>query len=171
MSGVLTMAGHQVPTSVANLLERQWRFNKWVLDYVVGCGGCPCDPSSVCDPDMVLLLDTDAEGHIIEDGIDFSCVAPSQKAPNFGCRIITINNKVRNCELNGCEGTSINEQKKIYLCHSQENEEEVRIYLQNNSEPVTHDEFGNVVPEYYVIGTGQLKWLCVVNGRITRIVN
>lgn len=172
MSGTLTMAGHQVQTSVASLMERQWRFNEWVLNYIMGCGdNCPCDICSAPEPDYVYLLNYDADGNITDDGLNFDCVMPSQKAPLTGCRVIYIDNKVRDCELTGCDGVSISVNKKIYLCHSAQNDEPVRIYLRNNGVEVTQDEHGNPVPEYYLIGTGQLKYLCIVNGRITRIVN
>lgn len=172
MPGTLTMAGHQVQTSVASLLGRQWRFNEWVLNYIMGCDRCPCDICSAPEPDYVYVLQHNDDGEITDCGLDFSCVMDSEKTPTVGCRVICIDNKVRDCELTGCDGVSINEQKKIYLCHSDcENEEPVRIYLKNNGEPVTHDEHGNTVQEYYLIAAGQLKFLCVVNGRITRIVN
>lgn len=184
---LLTQAGHQVQTSVASLGARQWRLNTWMTRYIMGCGDCPCDICSVPEPDQIYTLQADRAGNITDETLDLSCVPKS--ACNDGVcnlRVITINNNVRNCELNGCEGVSVSEQKKVYLTHCEEfgsnsldwNDKDrkeasksVRIYLTNNGVRVTEDEFGNTVPEYYLIGPGQIKFLCVVNGRITRIVN
>ena len=176
MPGTLTMAGHQVQTSVASLLGRQWRFNAWVLNYIMGCNSTPCDICSSPEPDYIYVLNYDDDGHITDDGLDLNCVVKSEKKPTVGCRVITIDNVVRDCELTGCDGVSINEQKKVYLCHSCEEDEEtdvepVKIYLTNNGAPVTHDQHGNPVQDHYLLVAGQLKYLCVVNGRITRIVN
>jgi hypothetical protein len=184
---LLTQAGHQVQTSVASLGARQWRLNNWMTRYIMGCGECPCDICSVPEPNQVYQLQFDGDGHITDETLDLSCV-PTTDCTNgttiCGLRVITIDNKVRNCELTGCAGVSVSEQKKVYLTHCDATEESawndknrpdaknpVRIYLTNNGVPVTEDEFGNPVQEYYLLGEGQLKFLCVVNGRITRIVN
>jgi hypothetical protein len=170
---LLTQAGHQVQTSVASLLERQWRLNAWTTKYILGCGECACDICSVPEPDYTYTLQYDADGHVTDTTLDLSCVLPSEKAPLVGCRVIYIDNVVRDCELTGCQGVSVSEQKYVYLthCEPETTEGAVRIYLKNNGVAVTEDQFGNPVPEYYLIGEGQLKYLCIVNGRIVRIVN
>jgi hypothetical protein len=177
---LLTQAGHQVQTSVASLGARQWRLNSWMTKNLMGCAECPCDICSVPEADMVVTLNYDDDGHITDETLDLSCVPEGNCAinqPLCRVRIVTINNNVRNCELTGCTGVSVSEQKKVYLTHCEQtpntpnDPKPVRIYLTNNGVPVTEDEFGNPVQEYYLLGEGQLKFLCVVNGRITRIVN
>jgi hypothetical protein len=181
---VLTLAGHQVPTSLAKLEERQWRLNHWMTRYIMGCGDCPCEICSVPEPNQVYTLQYDADGHITDETLDLSCVPPldctqtTLEFPSSSCghRVVTINNEVRNCELTGCRGVSVSENKKVYLTHCDADNENysnlpVKVYLTNNGVPVTKDEFGNPVPEFYLLGVGQLKFVCVVNGRITRIVN
>lgn len=174
---VLTLAGHQVQTSVADLLERQWRLNNWSTKYLLGCGElCPCDICSAPTPDYSYTLNFNEAGHVTDEALDLSCVMFSNKEAMT--RVITINNQVRDCELTGCEGVSVNERKKVYLTHCECSEYDsdlcampVKIYLQNNGAAVTHDEFGNEVPAYYLLGEGQVKYLCIVNGRITKIQN
>ena len=92
MPGLLTMAGHQVPTSLASLWGRQWRFNEWVLRYIMGCPECPCDVCSAPEPDYVYVLQYDDDGHVTDDTLDFSCVMESEKVPTVGCRVICIDN-------------------------------------------------------------------------------
>jgi hypothetical protein len=183
---LLTQAGHQVQTSLASLGARQWRLNTWMTRYIMGCGECPCDICSVPEPNQIYTLQYDMAGHITDETLDLSCV-PKSPCTDGICdlRVITINNNVRDCELTGCEGVSVSEQKKVFLTHCDAEPDDlvwndksrpdakksVRIYLTNNGAKVTEDEFGNAVPEYYLIGPGQIKFLCVVNGRITRIVN
>jgi hypothetical protein len=178
MPNSLTMAGHQVQTSVADLLGRQWRLNGWTTSWLMNCDVCPCDPCSVPLADQTIMLEYEPEtGKITEKSIDLSCVVKTD-CPECDRRI-TINNKVRDCELTGCDGVSVSERCKVYLTHCQDcldPEEDgectpVKIFLQNNGMPVTQDEFGNPVPPYYLLAQGQLKYLCVVDGRIRRIVN
>jgi hypothetical protein len=173
---LLTQAGHQVQTSVAILGGRQWRLNNWLTQNMLGCIDCPCEISSVPQANLPFTLNY-ADGRITDECLDLSSVIknPDCSLGNCGERIVTINNQVRDCELTGCEGVSINENKKVYLTHccasSDNDTTPIKIYLTNNGVPVTEDEFGNKVPEFYLLGVGQIKYLCVVNGRITRIVN
>lgn len=177
-----SMSNHQVQTSVANLLERQWRFNGWVKKYQMGCGATPCDPCSVMEPDTVMQLSYDSDGNLLDESVQLACVPLSNKFPSE--RVITINANVRNCELTGCEGISTRVTQKVYVvyCECSEDDEEheatwegdqevVRVFLTNNGAPVTTDEFGNPVPASYLVGKNQLKYLCVVNGAITKLVN
>jgi hypothetical protein len=179
---LLKMAGHSVPTSIASLTERQWRLNGWSTRYIMGCGECPCDICSVPEQDLVYTINYDQDGNVTDETLDLSCVVESRKFP--GKRVITINDKVKDCELTGCDGVSVCEHTKVYLtlCDAAADRpwnnndlgndaEVVYIYLTNNGVPVSEDEFGNPVPEYYVLGVGQIKYLCIVAGRITRIVN
>lgn len=173
---LLTQAGHQVQTSIASLGARQWRLNAWMTKNMLGCGECPCDICSVPEANYTHTLLYDQDGHITEDTLDLSCVPAGDctNASQCGIRSITINNNRRGCELpTGCDGVSSSEQKKVYLTHCEPSTENtpVRIYLTNNGVAVTQDEFGNKVPEYYLLAEGQVKFLCVVNGSITRIVN
>jgi len=177
---ILNQAGHQVQTSMASIGARQWRLNNWTQKYILGCGECPCDICSVPEPNQIYTLQYDGDGHITDETLDLSCV-PTTNCTNgqtsCGLRIITLNNDVRNCELTGCNGVSVSEQKKIFVTHCDETPNSpnsptpVRIYVTNNGSPVTEDEFGNPVQEYYLLGEGQLKFLCIVNGRITKIIN
>lgn len=172
-------AGHQVQTSVADHLGRLWRQAGWTRKYLMGCGElCPCDPCSAPVPDYDYTISGDDQGHVIEDNLDLSCIPMSEKEP--GQRVFTINLKSRDCELNGCEGVRRDERKKLYLTHCtcdqsyldiEGNCVPVKVYLRNNNAPVTHDEFGNPVPEYFLVGEGELKYVCIVNGLITRIIN
>jgi hypothetical protein len=174
----LALAGHQVQTSVADLLERLFRFKGWAQKYLLGCGECPCEPCSAPVADYVYDLQYDADGHVLDKSLDLSCVLPSDKFP--GEKVITINDKVRNCELTGCDGISVNQNCKVYLTNCNEcdpcvtencSDDTVRVFLTNNGEPVTEDQYGNPVPESYLLGAGELKYLCIVNGRIVKIVN
>ena len=177
---LLKMAGHQVPTSLALNEARQWRLNGWLTRYIMGCGECPCDICSVPEKDLVYTLSFNADGEITDETLDLSCVVESEKQRTK--RVITINNKVRD---DTSEGVSTNFYDTIYLtlCDAKADRpwnhdipgddagDVVYIYLTNNGARVTQDEFGNPVPAYYVIGVGQIKFLKVVAGYITRIVN
>lgn len=172
----LTLSGHQIQTSNADLLARLFRFKGWAQKYLLGCGDCPCEVCSAPVADYTYELQFDTDGHVIDTTLDLSCVLNSVKFP--GERVITIDCKVRNCELTGCEGVSINETTKVYLTYCDCVDEAdrdcsvpVKVFLTNNGEPVTEDQFGNPVPEYYLIGEGELKYLCIVNGHIVKIVN
>jgi len=171
----LQQAGQQVQTSVGSVLERVMRCLGWSKRYILGCGDCPCDFCSAPTPDYVYELDFNAAGEVSDQALDLSCVMPSEV--EHGKRVICINNRVRDCELTGCEGVSIRENCKIYLTHCEENPVPVTVYLKNNGAPVTHDEFGNPVPASFLIGgsgrcvTGDVKYLCVVNGHIRGIKN
>jgi hypothetical protein len=171
-------SGHQVQTSVADHLGRLWRQALWTRKYLMGCDICPCDPCSAPEPDYVYNITGDEEGHVTEDNLDLSCIPMSEKEPMN--RVFIINLKSRDCELNGCEGVRRDERKKVYLTHCNCSVDDtdvngnclpVKVYLRNNNVPVTVDEFGNPVPEYFLVGEGELKYLCIVNGLIRRIVN
>lgn len=150
--------------------EVQGRHLEFVTDFIMGINSNPVDVCSAPEPDLVYTLHDDADGMIIETSIDLSCVVASVQASTAGERVITINNVVRDCELTGCDGTSINENKKIALTHSDQNAEDVLIFLTNNGAPVTTDSLGNSLPEYYVMSYGQLKFLSIVNGKIDGIL-
>ena len=131
--------------------------------------------SSDLTPDYTYTLNYDEDGHVTDTALDLSCVLESNK--NACERHLTINNQVRDCELTGCDGVSVNERTKVALTHCDGGCDPdptgfpVTLWLKNNGEPVTQNEFGNPVPVSYLVGPGQLKWLCIVNGRIVGIVN
>lgn len=162
-----------VGTNVASVLERQWRLNAWLRKYVMGCAEGPCDICSAPEPDFILEITGDADGHLqnTEKAFDLSCVPESVEHP--GERVITIDVKTRDCELTGCDGLTITENGTIFLtlCDCEEQGTNVKVYLTNNNSPVTEDEMGNPVPECYVLSPGQVKFLLIVGGRPTRIAN
>jgi hypothetical protein len=189
---VLNMAGHQVQTSVASLLERQWRLNTFETRYILGCASCPCDIASCPSPDAVFEITGDDDGDVQTEILNLSCVATG----NDGERNITINLIPRGCTFGGvCSGVRPDVNTKMYLTLCDDDDGEkfsglgedwnpsqnatekkrdkrvVRIFLENNGVPVTEDEFGNPVQPFYLIGVGQLKYLCIVNGALTRVTN
>lgn len=73
------ITSHHVHTSIAHLLERQFRFHKWAMELLMGNGNVPCDPFSCPEADGVLELAFDSStGLITIDSYDLSCVDVSR---------------------------------------------------------------------------------------------
>jgi hypothetical protein len=186
------MNAHSVQTSVADLLGRNARLNDTLTRVTLGCLTL-CD---FCPEDCEYTIEAEC-GKITRCSIDLSCVPEEDDddccsykkkscCPKRKRRCITIN--LNTCKP-ACRGrgnccddddnvVDPCENEKIVLtycckdsCDCDRDECPVHIYLTNDHCPVREDEHGNCVPEYYKIGRGQIKYLLVVNGRITKIVN
>ena len=182
---------HAVQTSVADLLGRNARTNDTLTRVTLGCLSL-CD---FCPDDCEYTIEAEC-GRITRCAIDVSCVPEreedccEQKRRCCPCKKEKV--KSININLNTCKPCCRGrghcdddenvvdpcENKKIVLtyccrdsCDCFETECPVRVCLSNDHCPVTEDEHGNCVPEFYLIGKGQMKYILVVNGRITRIVN
>jgi hypothetical protein len=187
------MDSKSVQTSVAQLLGRSARLNDLLTRQALGCVDLCC----VCPEECKYTLETEC-GKIRTKSVDLACVPEVECCPpcypckpcdpcNPCCkkvvRCITINlNTCRPCRCN-CDETenqvAPDENAKIAIVHSCdcdcdygcEPKVPVKICLTNDCAPVESDEHGNPVPCSYLVSPGQIKFLCVVNGRITRIVN
>jgi hypothetical protein len=168
---------HSINASTASILERHSRMNNWESDVQLGCvPSCvKLDQSKIVCGVYTLRRN--------DKSLDLSCIPKNLDHCHPCERIIIINQKTQNC----CSKNI--DYKKVYLtyCCDSECESEcecwckcrccrdknmpVKIYLTNDHVPVKEDEFGNKVPEFYLIGKGQIKYLCIANGRITKIAN
>ena len=175
-----------VQTSVASVLGRQARAIDLLTRVTLGCVNV-CD---FCPTECKYTLEAEC-GKITRCAIDVSCVPETECCePRGPCDCCC--KKTRRCftvNLNTCKPchcrcrddenmVSPSENKKIaltYCCKdcdcNDDCDGEVTVCLTNDCAPVTHDEHGNPVPCTWKIGKGQIKYICVVNGRITRIVN
>lgn len=160
------MASNSIGTAQAKMMARQWRFNQWVTAYLMD-GISPCEACSVPEPDYVYTLGFDAEGDITDTAIDIGCTPDSLVKENK--RVVYINCDTD--EENTGNGVSTNVDKIVYLTHCTDTNTntEVTVYLQNNGSAVTEDQYGNPLPESYLVGLGQVKYLMVAGGKIVGI--
>lgn len=185
--------GHSVQTSVADLLARNARLNDTLTKVATGC----LDLCGFCPDGCEYTIEAEC-GRIKTCAIDLSCVEEESDDDDDCCskkkkcckkqkkRCITINlntckpcRKRCDCDEEADNQVSPCENKRIVLTYcckdacdcDKDDCTFVTIYLTNDGCPVTSDFHGNCLPTYYKIGRGQLKWLEVVNGRISKIVN
>ena len=153
------IAGHQVQTSVASLLERKFRFCNWAMGLLMGNGNVPCEPFSCPEADGTLELAYDTTtGLITIDSYDLVCVAPSEVSPTVGIKVIHID----------CPAGVTDVNKVIYLYNTCPDVTDtvgtVRIYLTNAGAPVAG-------PEYYLLAPNDLRYLMIQFGKIVSIEN
>jgi hypothetical protein len=80
------VAAHHVHKSVAHLLERTFRIDKFLLEAVMGTGAVPVDPFSCPEPCGTLELAFDeTTGLLSIDSYDLSCVAECEVCPCNPC--------------------------------------------------------------------------------------
>lgn len=170
MTSVLALSGRQVQTSVAGLLERQWRLNHWLVEQLLGCGKT-CEMAS--QPTNHYDIYVDGNGNVETSFIDLSSVPEDN-----GVKELTINLEVASCT-NGCSGANANQNLRIAVstcgcCDPSDElvpEVPVTVKLTNNNVAVTQDAFGNPVPSSYLVGCGQIKYIVIANGSISRLVD
>lgn len=141
-----------IPTSLANVLERQWRLNTWLTKYVMGYGPTPNDFCSVPDQNHIEVISGDINGQLkdTEEAYDVSCIPVNTQ----GERIVTFN-------VLSHISQSVNTNIYITFAEYTTEKTEIKINVQYNGVAVIHG----------VIYPGQIKFLKIKNGVPTDILN
>jgi len=167
------IAGHQIQSSVAQIMERQGRFIVWAQLSIMG-DNLPCDLWSTPVPDAIFDLETNADGYISTNSYDLASVPVSNvvfdftTTPPSPVRVITFR-----CPVGVKDITKV-----IYLhntdpCAVDQSDEydltlpAVRVYLLNQNDLNTVQSVKVAGPDFYVLGGGQLKYIMIENGKIT----
>jgi hypothetical protein len=135
-----------IPTSLANVLERQWRLNTWLTKYVLGTGPTPNDFCSVPMQNHIEVISGDVNGQLkdTEEAYDVSCIPANSQ----GEKVVTFN-------ILSHISKSVN--TNIYISFAEyttENNSEIKINIQYNGIFITH---GTIHP-------GQIRFLKIKDG-------
>jgi hypothetical protein len=141
-----------ISTSVAHIMERQWRLNNWLTLYVMGNGPTPNDLSSVPEPNHVEIISGDTNGQLkdTEQAYDLSSIPTNAN----GDRVITFN-VLSNLS------TSLNTYIYLTLSDLTIDPLNVKIYLEYNGTAISNS---SIIPN-------QVKFLKISTGKPVGIYN
>lgn len=141
-----------ISSSLANIMERQFRLNGWLTLYVMGNGPIPNDLSSVPEPNHIEIITGDTNGELkdTEQAYDLSTIPINTD----GDRVITFN-------VLPSLSTSLNTYIYLTLSDLTTDPLKVKIYLEYNGTPISNTA---IVPN-------EVLFLKITNGKPVGIFN
>jgi len=169
------MMANQVSSSLAHLMERNFRFIGWSQGLLMGNGKVPCDPWSCPTADGTIELESDSTGELLISSYDLACVEPSNlvfepnTVPPVPIRIVYINLLSGNRQQNHL----------VYLHNTCDmtfnpNDPEatgspVRVVLLNNGAQVVGGQ--SSLPSagywYWLVAPGDLRYILITGDGVT----
>lgn len=175
------LSSKTLPTAVANILSSQSRLNCLLTDITLGAIDITYETPS--ESEYTLLA---TNGKLVTKSLDVSAVPESQQVIQQPTGYIMSNVKMLTINLNTFKELSqqenqvaSTENKRIPLVFTVQDpnaepcgcgEDIVKIFLTNDNVIVKKNQLGNPIPPYYLLGRGQIKYLLIVNGRISQIM-